>query len=65
MMLLKDVYKRYENKIPDITNSATNTTLNAIINRFKKEILTITNLGTTAALTAAENKIPNVSNWVK
>ena len=68
-VLKKDVYnvkiKNIEDKIPDITNLAINTTLNAKINEFKNEIPSITNLATTTALTAAENKIPNVSNLVK
>ena len=43
--------------ISDITNLATNTTLNAKINDFKNSILNITNLATTtAALTAVEKK---------
>ena len=54
----KDVYnakiKNIEDKIPDITNLATKTTLNAKINEVKGE-----------PLTAVENKIPNVSNLVK
>ena len=68
MMLLKDVYnakiKNIEDKLPDITNLATNTTLNAIINVVKNKIPNITNIATTTAL-AVENKIPNVSNLVK
>ena len=61
----KDVYngeiKIIEDKIPDITNLATNTK----INRLKSEITCITNLTTTAALITAENEIPNVSILVK
>ena len=71
--------KNIENKTPDITHVATNTTLNAKINEVKGEIpssanLTttvknkipnITNLATTSAFTAVENKTPNVSNIVK
>ena len=53
-------------KIPDITNSANNTTLNAKINKVKNEIPSITNLGTTTALNVkineVKNKIPNVIN---
>ena len=68
-VIKKDVYnakiKNIEDEISDITNLATNTTLNAKINEVKGEIPSITNLATTAALTAAENKIPNVSNLVK
>ena len=55
-MLLKKVYiakmKNSEDKIPDITNLATNTTLDAKINEVKGEIPSITNLATTAALNA-------------
>ena len=54
-----------ENKIPDITNLVTNTTLNAKINQAKNKQPNITNLATTTALTAVENKIPNVSNLVR
>ena len=65
----KDVYnakiKNIEDKIPDITNLATNASLKAKINEFKGEIPSITNLATTAALTTVENRIPNVSNLVK
>ena len=57
--------KNIENKIPDITNLATNTALNAKINEIKSKIPSITNLVTTTALTAVEDKIPNVSNLVK
>ena len=50
----KDVYnaKIIEDRIPDITNLATNTILNAKINEVKGEIPSITNLATTAALTS-------------
>ena len=65
----KDVYNakiiNTEDKIPVITNVATNTTLNAKVNEIKNEILSITNLATITALTAVENKIRNVSNLVK
>ena len=59
----KDVYnaqiKSIEDKIPDITNLTTNTTLNAKVNEVKNEIPNITNLATTTtALTAVENEIP-------
>ena len=63
----KDVYyaktKNIEDKIPDITKLAANSTLNAKINEVKNEIPNITNI--TKALTAVENKIPNVNNLVK
>ena len=51
--------------IPDITNLATNTNLNAKINEVKSKRPNITNLTTATALTAVENKIPNVTNLVK
>ena len=65
----KDVHnakvKNIEDRIPDTTNLATNTTLNAKINELKKEIPSITNLATTAALNAkineVKNKIPNIT----
>ena len=57
--------KNIEDEIPDITNLATNTTLNDKINEVKNEVPNITNLATTTASTAVENKIPNVSNFVK
>ena len=69
VMLKKDVYnnkiKNIEDKIPDITNLATNTTLNVKIIEVKKELPSITNLATTIALNAVENNIPSVSNLVK
>ena len=66
----KDVYhakiKNKKDKIPDITNLATNTTLNAKINEVKNEILGITSLAATTALNAKtnefQNKIPNITN---
>ena len=65
----KDVYdaniKNIKDKILDITNLATNTSLNAKINEVKGEIPSITNLVTTTAFTAFENEIPSVSNLVK
>ena len=64
----KDVYnakiKDSEDKIPDITNLATNTILNAKINEVKIEVPSITNLATTAALTAVENKTPDHSKYI-
>ena len=63
----KDVYhakiKNIEDKIPDITNLATNTTLNAKINEVKNEIPR-NNLATTTALTALENKIPDHRKYI-
>ena len=66
----KDVYhakikKNVEDKMPDITNVATKTTLNAKINEIKGEIPSVTNLATTTAPTAVENKMASVSNLVK
>ena len=68
-MALKNVYnvkiENIEDKIPDITNLATNAFLNATINEVKGEIPSIIILATTTGLAAVENKIPNVSNLVK
>ena len=66
----KDVYnakiKTIEDKIPGITNLATNTTLNAKLNEIKVEIPSITNLATDASLNAkineVRNKILNITN---
>ena len=58
--------KSIEDKIPDITNLAANTTLNDKINDVKNKIPSINNLATTAALNATineiKNKIPNITN---
>ena len=55
-----------EDKIPDITNLTTNTTLNAKINEFKGKILNITNLATNTALNVKINEVkskaPNIIN---
>ena len=68
-MLLKDVYNakinNIEDKIPDMTNLATNTNLNAKVNEIRNKIPRITYLSTTAALTTVENKMPNVSDLFK
>ena len=60
----KNVYKtkikNVEGKKPDITNLATNTTLNAKINEVKGEISSITNLVTTTALTLLKIKYPTL-----
>ena len=66
----KDVYnakiKNIEDKIPDITNLATNASANAKINDVKGEIPSNTNLAVTAALNAKTNEIkgeiPNITN---
>ena len=56
----KDVYnakiKNIEDKIPDITNLATNTTLDARIYEVRKEMPSITNLTSTTALTTLKIK---------
>ena len=66
MFLLNNVkIKNIEDRIPGITNLASNATLNAEINEVKGEIPSIINLATTAALTTVENKILNVSDLVK
>ena len=57
--------KDIEDKIPDMTNLATNTILNDGINEAKGEIPNITNLATTTALTAVENKIPKTTHLFK
>ena len=46
-----------EDKIPDITNVATNTTLNTKINQAKNEIPSIAILATTIAYSAKINEI--------
>ena len=66
----KDVYnakiKDIQNKIPNITNLATNTTLNVKRNEIKSEIPSITNLAATAAfnaeITEMKHKMPNMTN---
>ena len=66
----KDVYnakiKNIENKIPGITNLATNASLNAKINEVKGVIPSITNLATNASSNAkineVKNEIPNITN---
>ena len=51
--------KDIEDKIPDITNLTTNTTLNAKINQVKNKIPSITNLATATALAIVGNKTPD------
>ena len=64
----KDPYdaniKDIEDKTPDITNLATNTTLNAEINDVKNKTPSITNLATATVLTAVEKKIPDHSKYI-
>ena len=57
--------KNNEDKITDISNLATKSSLNTKIIEIKNEIPSITGLATTSALTAVENKIPDTSNLVK
>ena len=56
----KDVYndkiKNIKDEIPDITNFAADTTLNAKTNEVKGETPSIINLATTTALTTVEKK---------
>ena len=47
---------------PDISNLATNTTLNAKINEVKNEIPSITNLTTTVAHNAKINEVKKIHN---
>ena len=49
--------KDIEDKIPNVTNLATNTTLNAKINDVKVEIPSTINLAKTAALNAKTNEV--------
>ena len=64
--MYNDKIKDIEDKIPDITNLATNTTLNTKINKVKGEIPNTTNLATIySTFIAAKNKIRNVSDLVK
>ena len=70
MMSLKRVVynatiKNIEDKIPDITDLATNASLNPKINEVKDTIPRNNKLATTTALAAVENKVPNVSNLFK
>ena len=57
----KDVYyaniENIEDEIPDITNLATNTTLNSKITEVKNKTSNNTNLATTTDLPATENKM--------
>ena len=58
--------KNIGDKIPDITNLPTKTTLNAKINEVKSEIPSITSLGTNASIDAEINEvkgeITNITN---
>ena len=66
----KDVYKtkikNIEDKIPDITILASNTTLSAKMNEIKNKIPSIINLATNASLNAKTNEvkgeIPGITN---
>ena len=61
MLLKKGIYttqiKSIKDKIPDITNLATKTTLNAKMNEVKTEIPNITNLATNASLNTKKLKL--------
>ena len=58
--------KNFEDKVPDNTKLATNTTFNSKIDDVKGKIFSITNLATTnIAYAAVANKISNVSSLVK
>ena len=58
--------KNIKYKIPDITNLATTSSLNAKINEVKGKIPNFTNLvTTTSSLFSVEIKIPTVSNLIK
>ena len=67
--VVKDAYnakiKNIEDKILDITDLATNATLNAKINEVKNNVPNITNLAVPDALTTVENKMPSVSDLVR
>ena len=65
MSFKKDVHNDIEDKIPDITNLATNASRNPKINEVEDAIPRNNKLATTTALAAVENKVPNVSNLVK
>ena len=54
-----------QTKIPDSSELAKKTDLNAKITEIEGKIPSITSLATNSALTAVEDKIPNVSNLVK
>ena len=62
--------KNIEDKLPAITNIATNTTINAKIMEVKKGKPSVTNFATTTTTTTAlnakinevKNKIPNITN---
>ena len=66
----KDLYsakiKNIEDKIPDTTNLAANTTLNAKISEIENEMPSITNLTTATSLNAnineIKNEIPDITN---
>ena len=51
--------RNIEEKVPDITYLATNTTLNAKINEIKNKMPGITNLATAASPNAKINKVKN------
>ena len=62
---MRYVVKNIEDKVTDITNVTTKTTLNAKINEVKSKLPSITNLAIKTVLNAVESKIPSFSNLVK
>ena len=57
--------KSIDDKIPEITNVANKTALNAKINEVKGEISSINKEATKVSLTVVENKVISVSNLAK
>ena len=62
--ICKAKIKNIEDKIHDITNLATKTTLNAKLNEVKNEILTVTNLVTSVSLNAKINGVKNEKSCI-
>ena len=66
MLLIYAKIKNIEDKIPDVTNLATNPSLNTKINEVKGKIPSITSLVTNASFNAkineAKGEIPNITN---
>ena len=54
-----------DEKVPDTSDVAKKTDINAKIIKIENKIPSICGLATNSALTAVENKIPNVSSLVK
>ena len=64
-MVLIPVNVLAKQNIPDVTNLAPTTAINAKNNEVKGEIPSITGFATTTALTAVENKIHDIDDLVK